>query len=598
MGGTGRRSEALSHERSKQSQMWQAKCGRETCAVATHTTTTNDSLIPLTPFPLAWLSPYLCFTGFVSRLGPASKTSNDMSSFAALMALSASQTRQSEAAAKNALAERQKKEAQKRKQQEEKEAKEREIERKLRIQHLEEQQREQDRQKRMEEQRRKKEEDLKRKEDEQRDALRYGPKRSKSEYPSSSSGSRSDLRRRGLPTSDDDDESGGGAALTREEKRKQRLQRELNYGSGAHKRPMNGIYKKAGRRLPGGAVDATTTNGAPSSNSYRSVKERLAHEPPQLIKLNVNKRDTRTIDEILQDRARQKAAKTLEGDDAKGFDNWFGKSKPKAESARPDSANGVSRASSMFSSRSDSPERKPSADASARPTKSLSSTPPLPSKSAASARTSVNPSASQSSAVSRPPAPAFPSFRGTGIQVKAAWKAADKPQAPNGATSKPVPTKKTSLSSDKAPARSSTSSAKPSTNSKSQAVSFRKRQRSPSLSDSPPPPKRRTQGPSNNISAEIWKLFGKDRNSYVARDVFSDDEDMEADALDVEEEEMYRCVVVSRMFVCLQLILCSLPPHSAKIARKEDEVAAELERRHEEEKRRKRKEREMRERRG
>ena len=47
-----------------------------------------------------------------------------MSSFAALMALSASQTRQSEAAVQSQLQERQKKEAAKRKAQEEKEAKE------------------------------------------------------------------------------------------------------------------------------------------------------------------------------------------------------------------------------------------------------------------------------------------------------------------------------------------------------------------------------------------------------------------------------------------------------------------------------------------
>ena len=47
-----------------------------------------------------------------------------------------------------------------------------------------------------------------------------------------------------------------------------------------------------------------------------------------------------------------------------------------------------------------------------------------------------------------------------------------------------------------------------------------------------------------DISTEIWKLFGKNKSQYVERDVFSDDEDMEADARDVEREEMKRCVLI------------------------------------------------------
>lgn len=67
-------------------------------------------------------------------------------------------------------------------------------------------------------------------------------------------------------------------------------------------------------------------------------------------------------------------------------------------------------------------------------------------------------------------------------------------------------------------------------------------------------------------------MFGKDRSKYVNQDTFSDDEDMEADASAMEREEMI----------------------SARIARKEEELAMEEERRHEEEKRRKRKERDRR----
>lgn len=93
---------------------------------------------------------------------------------------------------------------------------------------------------------------------------------------------------------------------------------------------------------------------------------------------------------------------------------------------------------------------------------------------------------------------------------------------------------------------------------------MRKRQRSDSLSDSPPPSKRRPQAApaSNSISAEIWKLFGKDRNAYVARDVYSDDEDMEAGADEVEREEKYRFVymhISCDLAAHMRLFVLSLP---------------------------------------
>ena len=37
-------------------------------------------------------------------------------------------------------------------------------------------------------------------------------------------------------------------------------------------------------------------------------------------------------------------------------------------------------------------------------------------------------------------------------------------------------------------------------------------------------------------------MFGKDRSTYVQRDVFSDDEDMEADVTAMEKEELRRSV--------------------------------------------------------
>jgi len=46
--------------------------------------------------------------------------------------------------------------------------------------------------------------------------------------------------------------------------------------------------------------------------------------------------------------------------------------------------------------------------------------------------------------------------------------------------------------------------------------------------------------PRNPYSDEIWKMFGKNRDAYVLKDVFSDDEDMEADATALEREEYER----------------------------------------------------------
>ena len=49
-----------------------------------------------------------------------------------------------------------------------------------------------------------------------------------------------------------------------------------------------------------------------------------------LVKLNQNKRDTRTIDEIMADRAKMRQGKVLDGAFAKEFNDWFGKVKKDA----------------------------------------------------------------------------------------------------------------------------------------------------------------------------------------------------------------------------------------------------------------------------
>lgn len=445
-----------------------------------------------------------------------------MSSFAALMALSATQTRQAEVQVQSALAERQRKEAQKRKQQEEKERRDKEMEAKLRLKILEEQKREQERQKRIEAERQAKEAAARKKEEEQRDALRYGPKKGKADYPSSGHGARDGERRRKASS---DDESGGGMALTREEKRRARLDRELSYGLGGHKRAGGGGYKKAGRRLPGGAVDVSAADGGATS-SFRSVKDRIAHQPPGLIKLNTNKRDTRTIDEIRLDIERKKN-KTLSGDDAKGFDDWFGNGKTKVKGAAGSAQQQPhSRASSIFSSRSPSPvdEKVPPPKPQARTTKSLSRTPPAP----APVRSS-QPS-TYASAFRAPP-------RGTGISVRPITNALEKSSL--GGKSSKAPAKSAATKAAAQASRASLAAGK----SSSAYAPVRKRPRSPSLSESPPPPKRRAGSAlPQNLSSEIWKILGRDRSQYMARAVDSDDDDMEADAMDLEHEELYRSV--------------------------------------------------------
>ena len=424
-----------------------------------------------------------------------------MSSFAALMALSATQTRQSEAAVQSALAEKQRREAQKRKELEEKERKEREMETKLRLKRLEEEKREQERQARQEREREARDRELKRREEEERSRLLHGPKKGgrmdSNGYPVSRVG------RRG---SDDSDDDGGMSALTREEKRKRRMELEMRHGTHNGRRANASTgYGKAGRRLPGGAVDITTTPGSQSADGTMSIRQRLA-QAPTLIKLNVNKRDTRTIDEILQDRAKAKA-KTLEGDEAKEFKDWFGRAK-ETKAVSQDNSTSTSRAN----------------------------TPAASGQKAALSRThsgSASP-ASKTPGQSRPLAP-LPSAKGSASssQRPSASKFLP-PKTPTTSRSKtPVPNGKAGIATS---SKASFSAGKP---------IAKKRQRSMSDSRSPspaPPPKKRLAPAAPDFSSEIWKLFGKDRSRYVAADVMSDDEDMEAGASDLEREELRRSV--------------------------------------------------------
>ncbi|KIK24061.1 hypothetical protein PISMIDRAFT_29239 [Pisolithus microcarpus 441] len=446
-----------------------------------------------------------------------------MTGFAALMALSASQTKEAQSVVQTALLERQRNEEMKRKKQEEFEQKEREEQAKLRRKHFEEEKKQQELEAKRAADMARLEAEKARREEEARKALLYGPKKAK--WPTSNGTARDEVRKRRFPSDDEGDSRSGSpaTALTREEKRQRRLEAELRRSYSGKRSSIGAGYNKAGRRLPGGAIDATSAPLADSESNAQSVKARLAALPNTLTKLNVNKRDTRTIDEILQDRAKAKHG-ILDGDEAREFNDWFGKSKKKElvpSSSQSSSGQGSGPASGAASPLSSS------AKSTSQPVSKASTT----SKVAISARDDTRGA----------------SFGTKVTQLKG-------PSAPI----KAQPLKSMSVS------RAVTASVLP-----------KKRAHSSSRSVSPPP-KRRAGSPADAIRSEIWKLFGRDRAAYVARDIDSDDDDMEADASAVMTEEL----------------------RSSRLAKREDEIALLEEKRHEEEKRRRKREREVREKRG
>ncbi|TFK98604.1 hypothetical protein BDV98DRAFT_552383 [Pterulicium gracile] len=453
-----------------------------------------------------------------------------MPSFEELMALSASQTKKSESKVQQAQELRKQKELQQRKQNEERDRKEREREVERRKAHFEREKQEKEAAQLKEKARQAKEEAAQRRLDEQKNALLYGPKKAKtvSATPSGSSSPKWPTKKQ----QNDDDADGVfiGSTLTREEKRQQKLDRELNRSYGSAKRTSRaGGYGKAGRRLPGGAVDIVTSASDRSGPdlSSMSVKERIASAPMGLQRLNVVKRDTRTIDEYHRD-MKAKKAQVIQGDEARNFNDWFSSKKKDAPPIKP----------SPTVSISPSPPRTSSP--------SLASSSSIPASAPAKSKLSIS-----STPGSRKPAPSSL----TASSSKPSNKSA--PSSSKQAPSKPTPLRPTASGFP--------------------AV-IKKRKRNPSRSPSPPPPVKRRRDkerarhadysddePQEDLGSTIWGLFGKDRNKYMSRSAYSDDEsDMEADAGAMEREEK----------------------RSAREARQEDEAAAREQKRHEDEKRR------------
>ncbi|KAI9513011.1 hypothetical protein F5148DRAFT_972680 [Russula earlei] len=413
-------------------------------------------------------------------------TSNN---FAALMALSEARTQESTRAVDSIQAERRRKEEARRRQQEEDDRKEREQQAKMLKHQLEEQKREKEKQIKRKQEHEAMLKEMERREEEQRQALLYGPKKARdgaSRHPASSTA--------GKRTSDDDSEADGGPALTREEKRERRLQQQFSQNTTRRAGSSAGTSRVA-RRLPGGALNVTTPRSQAAGGSVdknRSVRARLAAMPNTLTKLNTVKRDTRTIDEILRDRAKAREDKTLQGEEAREFHDWFG-TKPRAAS--------TAKASSPPS---------PVASGASTPSKFLQRQDMI--SSATTKPTSPRPTDSRT--------PSLISSRSTprtATKSSSHGARSNRPSLLNQATSSPAG------ALQRKRARSH-----PSTYDGSESDSEYERR----------PHKRAADASSNVIQDEIWKIFGRDRSKYVSRNVLSDDEDMEADMRALEREEL------------------------------------------------------------
>lgn len=258
------------------------------------------------------------------------------SSFQVMMAEAKLKATDGQAGVEAAIRAKERKERERRLKQDEAERKEREIQAKIRERQMEHDKREQERKRKEEQQRKAAEAIRERREQEKRDAILHGNKGAK--WPTSSGQKRS----RSL---DDDDEAPGGNFLTREEKRA-RKEAAMFRDPPKKSAPSTSRYSKAGSKLPGGAMNVLVdgTGGSPSNAFGGTTRERLAHMTGGLIKLNTVKRDTRTIEEIVNDLHQKK---TMTGDEAKTFDDWFG-DKKKAAAKTPSREYSISYALHAF----------------------------------------------------------------------------------------------------------------------------------------------------------------------------------------------------------------------------------------------------------
>ncbi|KAG9046376.1 hypothetical protein FS837_004552 [Tulasnella sp. UAMH 9824] len=452
-----------------------------------------------------------------------------MSSFADLMKVAEANTRSSNREALEAAKRKEAAVRQAREEQERKEKAERERQKQMMLQRQEEAKRQEEQRKRKEEEAAKRKEELVKKKAQEAEQSKYGV-----------AGSSKDGSARVRPPNQYIVVS--SAALTREEKRmaKDPLMADKIK---ARKAGMTASRHRKDGRLPGGAINATDSNssGSPSGSRISSptangmtARARLTSSfAPTLTKLNTEKRDTRSIDEITRDLKRGRLGgsgevdSVLSGEKAQTFGDWFGKkddgkavevgnTKKRSEAGVPGRANGLPA--------TNYPPLKPNASGRAHASSANSS-----------GSTSTNPQARPRPGVA---------------QTKAAGNSSNlKPQMPT-------------------------------------MVRKRSRERSSSLDsfieddgDSEEErryAKRKAGAGGRPLDDDlggdtrelIWQLMGRKRSEYMSRDVDSDDE-MEVGGLELEREEM----------------------RSARIAKREDAMAEAEEKRREEEKKRRKAER-------
>lgn len=504
------------------------------------------------------------------------------SAFAQLMKLSQTQTAESEQAIQSQIESHRRQLEQRKREQEVKEKREKELEVKLRMKKLQDTMRAEERKKQQQEEEDKKRKERERKEEQIRMALKYGPKKATS----------NGRGRAGGGGDNDLEEKNGGSTLTREEKRERKfaaqLRKGVSSGSGSGASRRNTGHRnfaslpdgRTVRRLPGGAVDVTVVSnladpkGSASSSSLpattspagkpgQSTRERLASLPATLVKLNTVKRDLRTIDEILVDRAKAKN-KVLDGDEAREFSDWFGKKKKEDHN--------VVKSASL--SAAGTPERRqsPALQSSTSMSSSLNNHGGTLSASATASTLSTSSSLSTTALPpykSKPTAPKpIPSTNGSSSFFKSINP---KPTTLGNSRANPSSSKRTRSPSPTPAvkrraigASSNGNSSRPSNSAVSGASSSLASSSKPSISKSAAAsskPRRQSQADADDmdpldISSTIWSLFGKDKQRYAALDRFSDEEedlDMEADARSVLKEEARRWVALffSLMFSVL-----------------------------------------------
>ncbi|KAG9124891.1 hypothetical protein FRC07_009853 [Ceratobasidium sp. 392] len=366
-----------------------------------------------------------------------------------------------------------------------------------------------------------------------------------------------------------DSVANGAMGLTRQEKRAR--QTAAWDESGARARFIS-KKRKAGAFLPGGALNVEAGSGSSAAGgSGLSVRARLAASQSGLIKLNTNKRDMRSIDEISRDlqekRGGTEVKKVITGHEAEKFTDWFSTKKDKErerqerekeeaearekERERERKAREREREREKERERERERERDEPKTVHALPKRTTTSAPAPPKPAPIIIATKPSTLFDTGPRSSTAPKEYKVNVKTTGtpatVQPTASTPQLNRPRiAAPPASSKAAP-----------PAKRRRSYDSESDSYDSEAEERERARRARKASSGGP----RASG------FDIWSIInpGKSRQEYLGRDVNSDDEDMEATGRDLEREEK----------------------QSARLAKLEDLEAEAEERRREEAKRKK-----------